>query len=124
MTGAAGTIATTLPAAAESSAMLRQGGSALSTNDRRVPYRSPIRVALDHRAPTRPAPFRFVDAQARDLSGKGMSFIASVRPDTEWLVVELGSAPDQVFLRCRVMDSSPAEDDGMTLVDCQFCGRL
>jgi hypothetical protein len=103
--------------------MLHPGGTPLSSSDRRTPYRSPIRVALDHRAETRPAPFRFVDAQARDLSGRGISLVAPAKPDTDWLVVELGSPPDQIFLRCRVLSAQATDDDGVTL-DCEFCGRL
>jgi hypothetical protein len=99
-------------------------GEALSAIDRRMPYRSPIRVALDHRAETRPAPFRFVEAQARDLSGRGISFVARARPDTDWVVVELGLPPDQIFLRCRVKNASPGQDDGTTLLDCEFYGRI
>ena len=105
-------------------AMLRLGGTPLSSSDRRTPYRSPVRIALDHRAETRPAPFRFVEAQARDLSGRGISLVAPAKPDTDWLVVELGCPPDQIFLRCRVVSAQAAEDDGLTLLDCEFCGRL
>ncbi len=76
----------------------------------------------DGRLPTQ-AEFRRV--LCRDLSPTGFSFVASDRPDTEYLVVALGAAPF-IFVSAQIMHQWPEQVKGkpMYVVGCRFVSRI
>lgn len=67
----------------------------------------------------------FFEVRCRDIAAGGFSFVSSMPPKTDRLVVALGSPRHLTYLTARVVHVTQAVENGETvhLVGCQYTGR-
>jgi hypothetical protein len=66
------------------------------------------------------------EVRCHDISSKGFSFLLASKPDFNELVAAFGSEQSQIFLRARVVHSTPLRHHGrnVLLVGCEYTGRV
>jgi PAS domain S-box-containing protein len=94
------------------------------THDRR-PYSCVQSVApcIHGKLPERT---QFRPVRCHDISPRGFSFLLAAPPDFEELVAAFGSAQSRLYLRGRVVHSTPFRQGGrnVVLVGCEYSGRV
>jgi PAS domain S-box-containing protein len=101
-----------------------QAGGERRTHDRR-PYSCVQSIApcIDGKLPERS---QFRPVRCHDISPRGFSFLLTAPPDFDELIAAFGSAQSRLYLRGRVIHSSPFRHGGrnVLLVGCEYIGRV
>lgn len=84
-----------------------------------------IQLLAPYDADSLPLQEDFRQVQCRDLSPKGFSFLSYRQPETDHVVVALGTVPFKFFV-AKIIHSSPSENELSQnfLVGCRFVRRL
>ncbi len=102
--------------------------NALGSDERRAGERrnyDSVQLLAPYDANLLPLQEDFRQVQCRDLSPKGFSFLSYRQPETDHVVVALGSVPFKFFV-AKIMHSSPSESElnQNFLIGCRFVRRL
>lgn len=99
-------------------------GGERRTHDRR-PYSCVQSVApcVDGKLPER---HHFREVRCHDISPRGFSFLLAAKPNFDELVAAFGSTHTRLFLRARVVHTTPFKYEGrnVLLVGCEYTGRV
>jgi PAS domain-containing protein len=89
---------------------------------RSYPYRQRVAYVLEGQLPDRD---QFMEVSCCDIPAGGFSFLSSVSPPTDSLVVALGVPPKFTYLMAQVAHVKRTEQDGRRffLVGCNYSGR-
>jgi hypothetical protein len=98
-------------------------GDCMNSPTKRMPFSGPLCMAFNHGKPTRPAPFRFIEVEPKEISGSGVSFVSPQKPTEELLVEQLGAPEHAIFIQRRVT-SVESGSDGRRVVECAFRRKL
>jgi PAS domain S-box-containing protein len=90
---------------------------------RSYPYRQPIAYVLDGRLPD-PDDFRSVPCN--DIAANGFSFLSPTPPQSDALVVALGTPPRVTYLAAQIVHATRIEHHGRNvfLIGCNYTNRV
>ncbi len=89
---------------------------------RDFPYSQSIAPVLDGKLPSSN---QFRDVQCHDITAGGFAYLAEKPPESDLLVVTLGTAPKLTHLIAQVVHATPTTQDGkqLYLIGCTYTGR-
>jgi PAS domain S-box-containing protein len=87
------------------------------------PYRQRIAPIIDGKLPAKD---EFVEVRCKDIAAGGFSFISAKPPQSEVLVVALGTPPKLTYLTAQVAHVTRVQRDGrrVYLVGCSYIGKV
>jgi hypothetical protein len=90
---------------------------------RSYPYRQSIGYVLDGRLP---GPDEFHTVQCNDIAANGFSFLSRTPPQSDSLVVALGTAPRLTYIAAQIVHATRIEQNGrkLFLVGCCYTNRV